>query len=47
MRSFDEIWSLAVRRKGETAIQAAFNTWKAQSGRALTEISRVLALSID
>jgi 3-methyladenine DNA glycosylase Tag len=28
------------------AVQAAFNTWMAQSGRSLTEISRVLALSI-
>ncbi len=26
--------------------QAAFNTWMAQSGRSLTEISRVLALSV-
>jgi 3-methyladenine DNA glycosylase Tag len=29
------------------AIQAAFNTWSAQSGRNLTEISRILAMSID
>lgn len=29
------------------AVQAAFNTWAAQSGRSLTEISRVLAMSID
>ncbi|MEL7256441.1 MAG: DNA-3-methyladenine glycosylase I [Pseudomonadota bacterium] len=28
------------------AVQAAFNTWMAQSGRSLTEISRVLALSM-
>ncbi len=28
------------------AVQAAFNTWRAQSGRSLTEISRVLALSV-
>ncbi|MCB1339590.1 MAG: DNA-3-methyladenine glycosylase I [Pseudooceanicola sp.] len=28
------------------AIQAAFNVWMAQSGRSLTEISRVLALSL-
>jgi len=27
------------------AVQAAFNTWMEQSGRSLTEISRVLALS--
>ncbi len=29
------------------AVQAAFNTWQAQSGRTLTEISRVLAQGID
>lgn len=29
------------------AIQAAFNEWSRQSGRNLTDISRVLALSID
>jgi 3-methyladenine DNA glycosylase Tag len=29
------------------AIQAAFNTWSGQSGRNLTEISRILAMSID
>ncbi|MET3599026.1 DNA-3-methyladenine glycosylase I [Martelella mangrovi] len=29
------------------AVQTAFNTWRAQSGRSLTEISRVLAVSID
>ena len=28
------------------AVQGAFNTWMQQSGRSLTEISRVLALSI-
>lgn len=28
-------------------VQAAFNTWKEESGRTLTEISRVLAQSID
>ncbi|SPF81950.1 DNA-3-methyladenine glycosylase I [Pseudoprimorskyibacter insulae] len=28
------------------AVQAAFNEWRAQSGRGLTEISRVLALSV-
>lgn len=28
------------------AVQEAFNTWATQSGRSLTEISRVLALSI-
>ncbi|AJY46153.1 DNA-3-methyladenine glycosylase I [Martelella endophytica] len=30
-----------------TAVQNAFNTWRGQSGRSLTEISRVLAMSID
>ncbi len=28
------------------AVQEAFNVWRAQSGRSLTEISRVLAMSI-
>ncbi len=27
-------------------VQAAFNTWQAQSGRSLTEISRILAMSV-
>ena len=34
-------------QKAMRATQNAFNTWKAQSGRTLTEISRVLAQSID
>jgi 3-methyladenine DNA glycosylase Tag len=29
------------------AVQEAFNAWRQQSGRSLTEISRVLAFSID
>jgi 3-methyladenine DNA glycosylase Tag len=29
------------------AVQAAFNAWSGQSGRNLTEISRILAMSID
>jgi 3-methyladenine DNA glycosylase Tag len=29
------------------AVQAAFNTWSEQSGRNLTEISRILAMSAD
>ncbi|MCL6705372.1 DNA-3-methyladenine glycosylase I [Pseudomonas sp. R2.Fl] len=29
------------------AAQKAFNTWREQSGRSLTEISRVLAITID
>lgn len=33
-------------QKAMVAVQEAFNTWKAQSGRSLTEISRVLAQSI-
>ncbi len=27
-------------------LEAAFNDWRAQSGRSLTEISRILALSV-
>ena len=34
-------------QKAMAAVQEAFNTWRAQSGRSLTEISRVLAMSID
>ena len=33
-------------RKDMAAIQAAFNAWSAQSGRNLTEISRILAMSV-
>ncbi len=33
-------------KKAMDAVQAAFNTWRAQSGASLVEISRVLALSI-
>ena len=33
-------------KKALTAVQSAFNTWMDQSGKSLTEISRVLALSI-
>lgn len=33
-------------KKAWAAVQEAFNTWAAQSGRSLTEISRVLARSI-
>ncbi|RKE86001.1 DNA-3-methyladenine glycosylase I [Rhizobium sp. AG855] len=33
--------------KDKAAVQAAFNTWREQSGRSLTEISRILAVSID
>jgi 3-methyladenine DNA glycosylase Tag len=29
------------------AVQAAFNRWSAQSGRNLTEISRILAMSVE
>ena len=32
-------------KKALAAVQAAFNTWRDQSGRSLTEISRVLAMS--
>jgi len=33
-------------QKGMAAVQEAFNVWRQQSGRPLSEISRVLALSI-
>jgi 3-methyladenine DNA glycosylase Tag len=33
-------------KKAKQAVQAAFCTWKEQSGLSLTEISRVLAQSI-
>lgn len=32
-------------KRDMAAVQAAFNTWRAQSGRSMTEISRVLAMS--
>lgn len=35
----------ATSRTALKSVQAAFNTWSQQSGRSLTEISRVLALS--
>lgn len=34
-------------QKAMKEIQAAFNGWREESGRSLTEISRVLAMSID
>lgn len=34
-------------QKAMKEIQAAFNAWQEESGRSLTEISRVLAMSID
>jgi 3-methyladenine DNA glycosylase Tag len=34
-------------QKALRAVQEAFNTWQVQSSRSLTEISRVLAFSID
>ena len=33
-------------QKALAAVQEAFNAWMDQSGRSLTEISRVLAMSI-
>ncbi|NVO54535.1 DNA-3-methyladenine glycosylase I [Rhodobacteraceae bacterium B1Z28] len=36
----------ATSKKAMTAVQEAFNIWMDQSGRSLTEISRVLALSL-
>ncbi|WP_282119102.1 DNA-3-methyladenine glycosylase I [Ruegeria atlantica] len=35
----------ATSKKAMAAVQEAFNTWMDQSGRSLTEISRVLAMS--
>ena len=32
--------------KAMAAVQGAFNTWRAESGRGLTDISRVLAMSV-
>jgi len=34
-------------KRDREAVQAAFNTWCEQSGRSLTEISRILAMSIE
>ncbi|MEP3438905.1 MAG: DNA-3-methyladenine glycosylase I [Hoeflea sp.] len=36
----------ATSRKAMSDVQAAFNVWMEQSGRSLTEISRVLAMSL-
>ena len=36
----------ATSKKAMVAVQQAFNTWMDQSGRSLTEISRVLAMSV-
>lgn len=36
-----------ISRRDMLVVQAAFNIWVAQSGRSLTEISQVLAASID
>lgn len=33
-------------KKAMAAVQDAFNTWRAQSGRSLTEISRTLAMTV-
>lgn len=37
----------ATSKKAKAEVQAAFNVWMEQSGRGLTDISRVLARSID
>jgi len=34
-------------QKAMAATQQAFNAWRAESGRSLTEISRLLAMSVD
>jgi 3-methyladenine DNA glycosylase Tag len=36
----------ATGKRAQVAIQAAFNTWAAQSGRSLRDISRTLAFSV-
>jgi len=36
----------ATSKKAMAAVQQAFNTWMQQSGRSLTEVSRVLAMSL-
>jgi 3-methyladenine DNA glycosylase Tag len=36
----------ATSKSAMRAVQTAFNDWRAQSGRSLTEISRVLAMSV-
>ncbi|MGH1465846.1 MAG: DNA-3-methyladenine glycosylase I [Cognatishimia sp.] len=36
----------ATSKTAQKAVQAAFNTWMDQSGRSLTEVSRVLAMSV-
>jgi hypothetical protein len=38
--------STASKRDRE-AVQSAFNAWRDQSGRSLTEISRILAFGIE
>lgn len=42
----DVIDKPATSKTALRAVQAAFNDWRAQSGRSLTEISRVLAMSV-
>ncbi len=37
----------AVSKRDRRAVQDAFNLWHEQSGRSLTEISRILAMSIE
>jgi 3-methyladenine DNA glycosylase Tag len=36
----------ATSKRAMTAVQTAFNEWSEQSGRSLTEISQVLAMSV-
>lgn len=36
----------ATSKRAMRAVQDAFNTWRAESGRSLTEISRILAMSV-
>jgi len=37
----------ATSKTAKRAVQAAFNSWATESGRNLTDISRVLAFSIE
>ncbi|WP_417489137.1 DNA-3-methyladenine glycosylase I [Maricaulis sp.] len=42
----DVVAKAPTSKRDLAAVQAAFNTWRGQSGRSLTEISRVLSMSV-
>ncbi len=44
--TFDELYAIAAKRKGEAA-QEALNLWAKQGGRSLAQVSIVAACSID